>query len=134
MRHRLLLLCLALLALAIITAPSLLKAQGPPQQAPAGAQQAPQGQRGGRGGRGAEVPSKPTPRWTDGRPRVGAGPDEKGIWGSCCGSLSFDSTPNPQVNQNPGAAAQAANAPAGRGRGGAPGFNPQANQPPRTET
>jgi|SwirhisoilCB2_FD_contig_101_608386_length_3469_multi_4_in_0_out_0_4 hypothetical protein len=135
MRHRLLSLCLAILALAVITAPSLLKAQGPPQQAPAGAQAAPQGQRGGRGGgRGnqAEVPAKPTPRWPDGHPRLGAAPDEKGIWGSCCGSLSFDPTPNTQVSQNPGAAAQPANAAAGRGRGGAGGA--QANQPPRTET
>lgn len=138
MRHRLVIVCAALV-LALITfvaAPSILRAQAPQ----AGQQPAAQGQGQGRGGGGrgrgnqAEVASKPTPRWPDGHPRLGAPPDEKGIWGACCGSLSFDPTPNTQVNQNPGAGAAAgANAAAGRGRGGA-GGGAQANQPPRTET
>jgi hypothetical protein len=39
-------------------------------------------------------PSKPTPRWPDGKPVMGAVPGEKvGTWGSCCGSLSNDKTP-----------------------------------------
>jgi len=87
----------------VVTAPLLLRAQG--QQAQQG-QPAVQGQ-GGQGQRGAgqragggrgrgnqpEVPSKPTPRWPDGHPRLGAPPEEKGIWGSCCGSLSNAQTP-----------------------------------------
>jgi len=115
MRHRLLFVCSAIV-LALITvlvAPSFLKAQAPQGQP---GQQAPQvqGQQGqrvgqglpnqqgaqaggrGRGGRGnqPEVPSKPTPRWPDGHPFVGA-PSlaEHGIWGSCCGSLSNAQTP-----------------------------------------
>src|SRR5262249_20847201 len=57
------------------------------------------GQPGGRGGGGrggggaAAAPSAPTPRWADGKPRLGAEPGEKGTWGSCCGSLSNASTP-----------------------------------------
>src|SRR5262249_31446490 len=126
---------LVLLCAAVFAAPLLLKAQGQaPQQGQGQAVQG-QGQRGGggRGGRGgqADVPAKPTPRWPDGHPRLGAGPGEKGTWGSCCGSLSFDATPNTQVNLNPGAGGQGAAQ--GRGaRGG--GFGGGANQPPRTET
>lgn len=61
-----------------------------------------QGQGGGRGaqGRGGggraqqpAPPSKPTPRWPDGHPRLGAPPEDKGTWGSCCGSLSKADTP-----------------------------------------
>src|ERR1700733_6385006 len=113
MRHRLIIVCSALfLALAtVLVAPTLLKAQGPPQgqrgqQAAPGAPGQGQGvgqglpnqgaRAGGRGGRGnqPEVPSKPTPRWPDGHPILGA-PSlaEHGIWGSCCGSLSNASTP-----------------------------------------
>ena len=51
--------------------------------------QAPQRGRGGRG----TAPSQPTPRWPDGKPRLGTAPGEKGIWGSCCGSLSSAKTP-----------------------------------------
>ena len=57
------------------------------------------GGRGGRGGRGgggggaAAAPAAPTPRWADGKPRLGGEPGEKGIWGSCCGSLSNAQTP-----------------------------------------
>jgi hypothetical protein len=143
MGHRSLIVCAALVLalITLLTAPSLLRAQaqqpqGAQAEQPQGAGQTflgnqPQG-RGGRGGRGADVPSKPTPRWTDGHPRLGAAPDEKGTWGSCCGSLAFDPTPNPQVNQNPGAA-QGANA-QGRGAAGRGGFGAPANQPPRTET
>jgi len=150
MGHRSVIVCAALV-LALITltvAPSLLRAQAPqPQgteaQPQGGAGQTflgnqPQG-RGGRGGRGnqADVPAKPTPRWPDGHPRLGAAADEKGTWGSCCGSLSFDPTPNPQAAnfQNPGAggAGQGANA-QGRGGAGRGGFGAPANQPPRTET
>jgi len=41
----------------------------------------PGGQRGGRGGRGAPAgPAEPTPRWPDGKPRLGAPPGTKGIW------------------------------------------------------
>lgn len=141
MRDRILTASVMLLLMAVFAAPLLLKAQGPAPQGQQGQAVQGQGQRGGgaRGGRGnqADVPAKPTPRWPDGHPRLGAGPDEKGIWGSCCGSLSFDPTPNPQVNLNPGAgggaAGQGANAAQGRGaRGG--GFGGGANQPPRTET
>src|SRR5437016_1894297 len=101
MRHRWLLVC-SVLVLALITvliAPSLLKAQGP--AGPQGQQIQGQGQRQGqgqaqgrgqqgRGGRGQqpEVPSKPTPRWPDGHPMIGAPVGERGIWGACCGSLS----------------------------------------------
>jgi len=95
------------LALIIVAAaPLLLRAQGPqapqgPQDQPAVQGQQGQGQRGAGqragGGRGRgnqpEVPSKPTPRWPDGHPRLGAPPEEKGIWGSCCGSLSNAQTP-----------------------------------------
>jgi len=114
MRHRLLFVCSAIvLALTtVLMAPSFLKAQAPQGQP---GQQAPQvqGQQGqrvgqglpnqgaqaggrGRGGRGnqPEVPSKPTPRWPDGHPQIGAPTSaEHGIWGSCCGSLSNASTP-----------------------------------------
>jgi len=133
MRHRLVIVCSALV-LALVTvfaAPSLLRAQAPQagqQAAPAG-----QGRGGGRGGRGnqAEVPSKPTPRWPDGHPQLGAPAGEKGVWGACCGSLSFDPTPNPQAGnfQNPGAGAAQGRGGAAAGRGGQ-----AANQPPRTET
>jgi hypothetical protein len=99
-------------SLAIFTALSLMVAftvvvfgQGAPpaQTAPGAAGQQPggrggAGQRGGRGGGGgrggaAAEPSAPTPRWADGKPRLGAEPGEKGTWGSCCGSLSNASTP-----------------------------------------
>src|SRR6185369_17601412 len=98
--RRLIVLCSALvLALfTVMVAPALLKAQGqPPQgQNPQAQQQGRgqgqgqgQGQGRGRGGRGAPTgPSKPTPRWPDGHPMIGAPLGEKGIWGSCCGSLS----------------------------------------------
>jgi hypothetical protein len=116
MRRRMVVVCL-LLVLALITislAPSFLKAQvqqgqqqvQPPQAAPQGQGQAGQagarGQAGGQGqgqgqgrGRGQQpqLPPKPPPRWPDGHPRLGALPDEKGIWGACCGSLSNAQTP-----------------------------------------
>ena len=102
MGHRLVIVCSALvLALATaLVAPSFLKAQGQQgqtvqgQQGQRGAQG--QGARGGGRGRGnqPEVPSKPTPRWPDGHPRIGAPSiEEKGIWGACCGSLSNAETP-----------------------------------------
>jgi hypothetical protein len=42
-----------------------------------------------------KVPPKPTPRWPDGQPIMGAAAGEKGIWDSCCGSLagSIKTTP-----------------------------------------
>jgi hypothetical protein len=143
MRDRILFASVVLLFTAILVAPLLLKAGQAPQQPPQG--QAVQGQgqgqrgggRGGRGGNQADVPAKPTPRWPDGHPRLGAGPDEKGTWGSCCSSLSFDPTPNTQVNLNPGAGGQGANAQGAnaQGRGGrGGGFGGGANQPPRTES
>jgi len=118
MRRRMVVVCL-LLVLALITislAPSFLKAQvpqgqqgqqaQPAQAAPQGQGQAGQagarGQAGGQGqgqgqgrGRGQQpqLPPKPPPRWPDGHPRLGALPDEKGIWGACCGSLSNAQTP-----------------------------------------
>jgi hypothetical protein len=146
MSHRILLLFLLIVALVLsFSAPSLLRAQaqqpqGTQAQQPQGAGQTflgnqPQG-RGGRGGRGnqADVLAKPTPRWPDGHPRLGAPPEETGIWGACCGSLSFDPTPNPQAAnfQNPGnlqGRGQGANA---QGRGGLNAQGPA--QPPRTET
>jgi hypothetical protein len=97
--RRVVIVCSALV-LALITVfsvPALLKAQG--QQAPANAappQGQQQGQRGGgRGGRGQQPagPSKPTPRWPDGHPVLGALQGERGIWGACCGSLSNAQTP-----------------------------------------
>jgi hypothetical protein len=105
MPRRVLIVCSAL-ALALITAvvaPSFLKAQGQQgqqvqaqdqqQQGQAGARGQGQGQ--GRGGRGQQPPPpyKPTPRWPDGRPMLSASPEEKGIWGSCCGNLSNAQTP-----------------------------------------
>jgi hypothetical protein len=36
---------------------------------------------------------RPTPRWPDGRPMMGAPGNEKGLWGSCCGRLANDKTP-----------------------------------------
>lgn len=144
---------LVLALIVVLAVPSLLHAQGQAQgqqpqadQPQGGAGQTflgnqPAGGRGGRGGRGnqANVPAKPTPRWPDGHPRLGAGPDENGTWGSCCGSLSYDPTPNTQVNQNPGAgrgaaAGQGSNAQGRGGRGGGGFGGGQANQPPRTET
>ena len=108
MRDRLAVVCAGLvLALATVLAvPLLLKAQGQAGQTPQGQQVQGQGQQGqaqgqgqgrggGRGGnRGQPAgPSKPTPRWPDGHPRLGALPGERGIWGSCCGSLSNAQTP-----------------------------------------
>ena len=84
------------LALIHLQTRETLIAQGAP---PAGSQAQPaqgQGQRGGqRGGRGQQpaVPSKPTPRRPDGRPILGALPEDRGIWGACCGSLSNEKTP-----------------------------------------
>jgi len=107
MRHRLIIVCSAL-GLALITVlvlPSLLKAQGQQPQGQPQPQGDTQGQRqggfgargqqGGRGGRGQQPagPSKPTPRWPDGHPRLGSEPEQKGIWGACCGSLSNAQTP-----------------------------------------
>src|SRR5262245_22548337 len=69
------------------------------QPGQAGAQPGQQGQRGGRGGGGRgqgapAAPAGPTPRWPDGKPRMGgSAAGDKGIWGSCCGSLSNASTP-----------------------------------------
>jgi hypothetical protein len=106
--YRLIILCSALVLalITVVTAPSILKAQGqqqqPQTQVQGQGQQNQQGQQGqgqgarGRGGRGNQpaVPSKPTPRWPDGRPRLGALPGERGgIWGSCCGNLSNAQTP-----------------------------------------
>jgi hypothetical protein len=55
--------------------------------------QQPQGQRG-QFGRGQPVlPPKAPPRWPDGHIRLGTLPEEKGIWGACCGSLSNNQTP-----------------------------------------
>src|SRR5262252_6065701 len=110
MRPRLIVVSAAfvLALITVLAAPRLLRAQTPqaPQgQVQAGAQpgaQPAQGQpgeqpgqgqrgfgRGARGGRGNQPqgPSKPTPRWPDGHPRLGAPPEDKGTWGSCCGSL-----------------------------------------------
>src|SRR5262245_47965552 len=104
MRHYVIVVCSAAL-LAIVTVvvvPSLLKAQG---QQPQVQGQGPgqrqgqgqgQGQAGGRGrgGRGQPAgPSKPTPRWPDGHPVMGSPLGERGIWGSCCGSLSNAQAP-----------------------------------------
>jgi hypothetical protein len=63
------------------------QAQAAPAQAGAAANQ------GGQRGQQAAAPAPPTPRWPDGKPRMGALPDAKGLWGSCCGTLSNDSTP-----------------------------------------
>jgi hypothetical protein len=93
-RHRLIIVCLGLM-LTFITA--VVQGQQPQQEQQAQPGQG-QGQGGarGRGGRGQQqpaAPSKPTPRWPDGRPRLGALEGERGIWGSCCGSLSNAQTP-----------------------------------------
>src|SRR5262249_51950479 len=97
-RHPLIIVC-SVLVLTIIT----VVAHGQQGQAVQGQQNQQaqpgqgQGQGGarGRGGRGQQPagPSKPTPRWPDGRPRLGALPGERGIWGACCGSLSNAQTP-----------------------------------------
>jgi hypothetical protein len=52
-------------------------------------------QAGGRGGRGAAAPTgpaEPTPRWPDGKPRLGAVPGKKGIWNGG-GSTADANTP-----------------------------------------
>jgi hypothetical protein len=40
-------------------------------------------------------PSKPTPRWPDGRPMMGSVPGEKGLWGSCCSNLAGSNPDTP---------------------------------------
>jgi len=40
-------------------------------------------------------PAKPTPRWPDGKPVMGAAPGEKGLWGSCCGNLAASNKTTP---------------------------------------
>jgi hypothetical protein len=100
MRHRAIIVCLAIV-LALITLFVELHAQAPQpqgqgQQVQGQGQGQGQGQFGGRGrgGRGQPAgPSKPTPRWPDGHPMLGALAGEKGIWGACCGSLSNAQTP-----------------------------------------
>jgi len=103
MRHRAIIVCLAIV-LALITLFVELHAQAPQPQGQGqqvqgqgqGQGQQGQGQFGGRGrgGRGQPTgPSKPTPRWADGHPMLGALAGEKGIWGACCGSLSNAQTP-----------------------------------------
>jgi len=96
MRHRLIFVCSAsvLALVTLLVAPSFFQAQGQqPQQGQGGRGQQGRGQ-GGRGQQQPSVPSKPTPRWPDGHPRLGAPtPEEKGIWGACCGSLSNNETP-----------------------------------------
>ncbi len=96
MRHRLIFVCSAsvLVLVTLLIAPSFFQAQGqPPQPGQGGRGQQGRGQ-GGRGQQQPAVPSKPTPRWPDGHPRLGAPtPEEKGIWGACCGSLSNNETP-----------------------------------------
>jgi len=96
MRHRLIFVCSAsvLAFVTLLIAPSFFQAQGqPPQPGQGGRGQQGRGQ-GGRGQQQPAVPSKPTPRWPDGHPRLGApSPEEKGIWGACCGSLSNNETP-----------------------------------------
>jgi len=48
---------------------------------PGAGDQGGRGQAGGRGGRGATAePAQPTPRWPDGKPRLGALPGQKGLW------------------------------------------------------
>jgi hypothetical protein len=43
-----------------------------------------------------KAPSKPTPRWPDGKPIMGSVPGEPiGLWGSCCGNLA-----NSEVNKD----------------------------------
>ena len=96
MRHRLIFVCSAsvLVLVTLLIAPSFFQAQGqPPQPGQGGRGQQGRGQ-GGRGQQQPAVPSKPTPRWPAGHPRLGAPtPEEKGIWGACCGSLSNNETP-----------------------------------------
>jgi len=64
---------------------------GPPGAAnqPAAANQQ-GGGRGGRGGGAPAGPAEPTPRWADGRPRLGALPGQKGIWNG--GGTTADAT------------------------------------------
>src|SRR5574339_36541 len=54
----------------------------PPNGAQQGARGQQNGQAGGRGGRGQAPagPAEPTPRWPDGKPRLGSLPGAKGIW------------------------------------------------------
>ena len=65
---------------------------------PGAANQGARGQAGGRGaggGRGnaaAAGPAQPTPRWPDGKPRLGALPGEKGLWNGG-GSTADTNTP-----------------------------------------
>src|SRR5262249_37176502 len=106
MRHRAIIVCLAIV-LALITLFVELHAQAPqPQgqgqqvqgqgQGQGQSQGQGQGQGGGRGrgGRGqATGPSKPTPRWPDGHRMLAALAGENGIWGAWCGSLSNAQTP-----------------------------------------
>lgn len=93
-------LCRAIILSTVVSASMALWLAGPakaqaPQQESGRGQAGARGQQAGRGGRGQQpaVPSKPTPRWPDGRPILGAPSGERGIWGSCCGSLSNAQTP-----------------------------------------
>src|SRR4030095_2156437 len=88
---------LALITLSLTA--SLLKAQGQQGQQPAAegqrqGQGSGRGQGAGRGGRAQQhlTPNAP-PRLPDSHVRLGGLPEEKGIWGACCGSLSNAQTP-----------------------------------------
>lgn len=65
----------------------------PPPGGQQGGRGAQAGGRGGGGGRGADAgPAQPTPRWPDGRPRLGAVPGGKGLWNGG-GSTADANTP-----------------------------------------
>jgi hypothetical protein len=73
---------------------------------PAAGDQGGRGARGARGGRGARgaaaTPSKPTPRWPDGRVNLGQVPGVKGFWNNMSGSPIGGALPgNPTLEQVP---------------------------------
>lgn len=78
------------MAVALVVFPPATPAFG--QAAPADQQNVAPAQGGQRGAQPA-APVPPTPRWPDGKPRMGALPGQKGLWSSCCGNLANDSTP-----------------------------------------
>jgi hypothetical protein len=46
----------------------------------------------------SNLPSRPTPRWPDGKPRLGPGPGEKGYWGRPSSTVLMETGANVQMN------------------------------------
>jgi hypothetical protein len=80
----------ALVVFALVTLPAVsLSQQQGGQQLPSVQVGVPQGAPEEAPPPATKPPYRPTPRWPDGKPVMGATPGEKvGIWGSCCGNLA----------------------------------------------